>query len=33
MKENHHISNQMKKYEDLDKKIYNLESPGMFEDM
>ncbi|AJI46393.1 YdcH family protein [Francisella noatunensis] len=33
MKENHHISNQMKKYEDLDKKIYNLESSGMFEDM
>ena len=27
----HHISNQMKKYEELDKKIYNLESTGMFE--
>ncbi|WP_237340492.1 YdcH family protein, partial [Francisella tularensis] len=25
-------SNQMKKYEDLDKKIYSLESTGMFED-
>lgn len=32
IKEDHHISNQMKKYEELDKKIYNLESTGMLED-
>ena len=31
IKEDYHISNQMKKYEELDKKIYNLESTGMFE--
>ena len=31
IKEDHYISNQMKKYEELDKKIYDLESTGMFE--
>ncbi|MDE5024747.1 YdcH family protein, partial [Francisella tularensis subsp. holarctica] len=32
IKEDNYISNQMKKYEDLDKKIYSLESTGLFED-
>ena len=33
IKEDHHISKQMKHYEELDKKIFNLESTGKFQDV
>ncbi|GAB4221819.1 MAG: hypothetical protein Kow0076_0800 [Francisella sp.] len=33
LKEDHHISKLMKQYEELDKKIYNMESTGLFEDL
>lgn len=32
IKTDHHVSKQMKHYEELDKEVYNLESSGKFED-
>ncbi|AXA34267.1 MULTISPECIES: YdcH family protein [Francisella] len=33
IKADHHVSKQMKQYEDLDKEVFNLESTGKFEDV
>lgn len=32
IKADHHVSKQMKHYEELDKEVYNLESTGKFDD-